>query len=278
MEADALVEGVEADAGWWQERACQFGDGLFETVAIRDGRPCLWRAHMLRLALGCHRLRLPLPDFSRLAEEGRRLCAEFERAVLKIYWTAGRSERGYIRPRVVEPQRVLCRFAWPGPTETWRVRRCAQRVGENPDLAEIKHLNRLDQVVARAEWDNPEISEGLMLGQDGRVLSGTMSNLFVQYGGHLHTPAVDGAGIAGVVRKLVLDAAESVADPVHIGRVSLDDVRAADAIYLSNSLIGLVRVERYEGVDYASDISEHPAIVEARRLCHQPEAWDAHHE
>ena len=151
-------------------------------------------------------------------------------------------------------------------------------MGENPDLAEIKHLNRLDQVIARAEWDDPAISEGLMLGLDGRVLSGTMSNLFIQRGENLYTPAVDGAGIAGVVRKLVLDAGELVANPVHIGRILLDDVRAADALYLSNSLIGLVRVARYERIDYTEDVCEHAAIVEARRLCHRPEAWDADHE
>ena len=276
MGADVLVDGVEAGADWLQERGFQFGDGLFETVAVRDGRPCLWRAHMLRLALGCRRLRLPQPDFARLADEGRQLCTEFERAVLKIYWTAGRSGRGYARPRPVRPQRALRRFAWPEPTKTWHVRSCAHRMGENPDLAEIKHLNRLDQVIARAEWDDPKISEGLMLGQDDRVLSGTMSNLFVQRGRRLFTPALDGAGIAGVVRKLVLDVGELVAQPVHVGRISLDNVRAADAIYLSNSLIGLVRVERCDDVDYAKDTGEHAAILEARRLCHLPEAWDAH--
>ena len=87
MQAEVLVDGVETDAGWLQERGFQFGDGLFETVAIRQGKPCLWQAHLARLALGCRRLRLPLPDFSRLAEEARSLCEDLERAVLKIYWT-----------------------------------------------------------------------------------------------------------------------------------------------------------------------------------------------
>lgn len=278
MQAEVLVDGVETDAGWLQERGFQFGDGLFETVAIRQGKPCLWQAHLTRLAQGCRRLRLPLPDFSRLAEEASLVCAGLERAVLKIYWTAGRSERGYRRPAALQPQRIVCRSDWPTHPAVWHLRQCTHRLGENPGLAEIKHLNRLDQVLARAEWDDPSVAEGLMLGQDGRVVSGTMSNVFVQRGRKLHTPAVVAAGIAGVVRKLVLDAGERVATDVQVGRVSLQDVHEADVLYLANSLMGLVRVDRYENIDYRASVDTHQAVVEARRLCHQPEAWDAHHE
>ena len=278
MQAEVLVDGVETDAGWLQERGFQFGDGLFETVAIRQGKPCLWHAHLTRLAQGCRRLRLPLPDFPRLAEEASQLCAGSERAVLKIYWTAGRSERGYRRPATLHPQRIVCRSVWPTHPAEWHLRQCTHRLGENPGLAEIKHLNRLDQVLARAEWDDASVGEGLMLGQDGRVVSGTMSNVFVQRGNELQTSAVAAAGIAGVVRKLVLDAGERLAKDVQVGRVSLQDVHEADVLYLANSLMGLVRVDRYENIEYRASVETHQAVVEARRLCHLPEAWDVHHE
>ena len=278
MQAEVLVDGVETQAAWLQERGFQYGDGLFETVAIRQGKPCLWQSHLARLSLGCRRLGLPLPDFSRLAEEAGRLCAGLERAVLKIYWTAGRSQRGYRRPSALVPQRIVCSSDWPTQPAVWHLRQCTHRLGENPALAEVKHLNRLDQVVARAEWDDPSIGEGLMLGQDGRVVSGTMSNIFVQKGSELHTPALAGAGIAGVVRTLVLEAGERVAQDVRVGRVSLQDVHEADALYLANSLLGLVRVERYESIEYPASVETHRAVVEARRLCHQPEAWGVPHE
>ena len=278
MQAEVLVDGAETDAAWLQERGFQFGDGLFETVAIRHGEPCLWHAHLTRLAQGCRRLELPSPDFSSLAEEASRLCAHVERAVLKIYWTAGRSERGYRRPATLHPQRIVCRSDWPAQPAVWHVRQCTHRLGENPGLAEIKHLNRLDQVLARAEWDAPAIGEGLMLGQDGRVVCGTMSNIFIQKGSELLTPDVAAAGIAGVVRRLVLETSERAAMDVRVGRVSLRDVREADALYLANSLIGLVRAERYENIAYRPDVEAHQAVAEARRLCHQPGAWGAPHE
>jgi 4-amino-4-deoxychorismate lyase len=271
MQHDVLIDGVEADGNWLIERAFQYGDGLFETIAVIDGLPQLWDAHMARLAEGCRRLRLPLPNFPRLADECRRLCAGHSRAVLKVFWTAGRSERGYRRPEPLAPQRVVRRSTWPVPQPNpgWVLRQCRHRLSENPALAEIKHLNRLDQVVARTEWDDPAIDEGLMLGQDGRVVCATMGNLFLQRGDSLSTPAVDRAGVAGVVRDLVLKIAAEAGQRVHVDAISLDQVRAADALFLTNSLIGVVRVRRYDSTDYDLSLGEHAVMTETRRRCHR---------
>ncbi len=270
MHGDALVDGSATNAAWLNERSCQFGDGLFETIAVVDGEPCLWDAHMERLSEGCRRLRLPFPNFVRLCEECRELCAGRARAVLKLVWSAGSSERGYRRPADVVPQRILRISAWPeGPQlRPWVMRMCAHRLSENPVLAQIKHLNRLDQVIASNECQISEIDEGLMLGQDGRVVCGTRSNLFIQQAGRLRTPVVDTAGIAGVVRALVLDAGTHGDRPVEVGRISLDEVHAADAVFLTSSLIGVVRVGRFEHTAYDMQFEEHPAMVGARRLCH----------
>jgi 4-amino-4-deoxychorismate lyase len=273
MHDDALIDGVAARGGWLSERAFQFGDGLFETIAVIDREPCLWRAHLARLEQGCSRLRLPPPDRDRLAAECAALCAHHLRGVLKLYWTAGRSMRGYRRPVPVQPRYYLSISDWPyaEPPRDWTVRLCGQRLGENPQLAQIKHLNRLDQVIARAEWDQTGIDEGLMCGQDGRVVCGTMSNLYVQRGERLLTPALDGAGIAGVVRGLALELAAAGGFTLETGHVSLGAVRDADALYLSNSLIGVVRVRRFEGRVYDAGLPEHPLMTQTRAACHRPE-------
>jgi len=141
-------------------------------------------------------------------------------------------------------------------------------------LAGIKHLNRLDQVIGRAEWEGAGTTEGLLLGQDGRVVCGTMSNVFLQQGDSLLTPAVEGAGIAGVVRELALKIGRAGdTDRVRVGQVSPDQVQAADAVYLSNSLIGVARVARYGSRRYDLGLGEHPFIRETRRLCHQSRPW-----
>ena len=272
MSGVALVDGVPADTACLDERALQFGDGLFETIAIVDGRPCLWDAHIQRLERGCHRLHLPQPDVALLRREAASICGSLARAVLKLYWTAGRSTRGYRRPDPLRPGRILRVFDWAAAGhDTWRLRLCTHRLGEQPVLAGIKHLNRLDQVIARAEWHDTDIDEGLMLAIDGRVISGTMSNLFLQSGDTLITPALNGSGIAGVVRELICERVEASGDSVRITDLSLDDIRRADAVYMSNSLIGIKRVGCFEDHSYDLSVIEHAAITRARAACHQPD-------
>ena len=273
MHEQALIDGVAASADCMSERAFQFGDGLFETIAVIDAKPCLWNLHSERLALGCMRLRLPLPDFDLLHAESRVLCAGRSRAVLKIYWTAGSSARGYARPPAVRPRRMLRVSDWVSGDSgiAWTVRQCRHRISENPALAQIKHLNRLDQVVARAEWEDPAIAEGIMLGQDGRVVCGTMSNLFLQIGDALRTPYIEHAGITGVVRRLALELAVRNGHDVQESFISPDDLRAADAVYLTNSLIGVARVGRFANTHYDTELTEHPLMSETRRHCHRPD-------
>jgi 4-amino-4-deoxychorismate lyase len=141
-------------------------------------------------------------------------------------------------------------------------------MSENPSLAQIKHLNRLDQVLARSEWSNADVDEGVMLGQDGRVLCGTMSNLLIQRGDSLITPSLESAGIAGVVRGLLLQLGERQRTNVREERVSLEQLVRSDAVYVTNSLIGVVRVGRFETTRYDMDIAEHPLVGEARSRCH----------
>ncbi len=267
-----LVDGQPLVAEWLSERAFQFGDGLFETIAVVDGSPCLWDAHMRRLLLGCDRLNLPRPDIDVLRADALQLAGGQQRAVLKVYWTAGRSRRGYARPHPLTPQRVVSLTSWPyaaAPVD-WTVRICDHRLSENPVLAGIKHLNRLDQVIARSEWDHRQFQEGLMLGQDGRVVCGTMSNLFLQSDGCLVTPEIAGAGIDGVVRQLVIATAKRLDIVIRIGLVTMADVERADAVYFTNSLIGAVRAVRVGDATFASTVAEHAVINEVRRRCQAP--------
>lgn len=259
------------DAGgndWMAERACQYGDGLFETIAVHSGHPCLWKYHLDRLLLGCRRLGLPAPDTGALREALGSASEGLDSVAIRLFWTAGRSARGYRRPRPVEPQGLLQRFPWTPPSagRPWHLRICAHRLSENPSLAGIKHMNRLDQVIGRAEWDDPDIDEGLMLGQDGRLVCGTMSNLLIEHADRLATPAIDDAGVAGVVRRCLLEVSRSQATPIEQGRLTLEDLRSAVALYMTNALVGVRRVARCGELHFDLDRPEHPLIGRVRRL------------
>lgn len=269
-----LVDGSEpAGACGIDQRAFQYGDGLFETIAVVDGRPCLWSHHLERLKQGCRRLYLPRPSLDVLAAEVDEICTACSRGILKLYWTAGPSERGYRRPQPLMPQRVLALSEWRAMAGggDWRIRTCAHRLSDNPTLAGIKHLNRLDQVIARSEWDEPGIREGLMRGQNGDVISGTMSNLFVEREGRLSTPAIEQGGIAGVVRRLVLDVADQEDLTVEVRTHSMEELADADTLYLTNSLIGVVRVGQWDDRRFDPGVPEHPLMTAVRARCHRPE-------
>ena len=233
------------------DRGLHYGDGLFETLRLQGGRLRLWQAHMARLAAGCERLGLPFPGEAVLRAEAERVSAGHAAGVVKILLTRGVAGRGYRPPARPRPTRIVLRGDPPAHDATLaergvRVRFCAQRLGSDPQLAGIKHLNRLPQVLARAEWGD-EYHEGLMLDPDGHVIEGTMSNLFFLRDGTLHTPALDQCGVAGVMRAAVLGLAAAEGVPVQRGRYTPEDLLASDGLFLTNAVIGIWPVRELAG-------------------------------
>jgi 4-amino-4-deoxychorismate lyase len=246
-----LIDGKDTDQIAADDRGLLYGDGLFETIAVHDGVPQLWLQHMARLQRDCARLGIIPPAVELLYSEAHHLCAGQSRAVLKIIITRGSGGRGYRAPEPAAPRRVLSLHPWPAypdhyPEQGIRVRLCAMRLGSNPRLAGIKHLNRLEQVLARAEWDDPGIGEGLLLDGEGRLVEGTMSNVFLVRDGRLQTPLLDACGVAGVMRECVLELARQGGIACEVTRLGLDDVAAADEMFVCNSVIGLWPVCQFE--------------------------------
>jgi 4-amino-4-deoxychorismate lyase len=248
-----LVNGAADDAVAVNDRGFQYGDGLFETVAVRDGMPLLWSRHLARLHRGAERLGLALPDAAVLTREAHALCHGLARAVLKLVISRGPGARGYRLPASPQPTRVLSVVDGPvtlDATDTATVRLCATRLSLQPALAGVKHLNRLEQVLARAEWGD-DYSEGLMSDTAGNIIEGTASNVFLVADGVLCTPDVSQCGVAGVVRELVLERAPALGIRCLVQPITLDLLYRADEMFLTNSLIGVRPVTRLEQRTYA---------------------------
>lgn len=239
-----LINGRSDNLLTTADRGFHYGDGLFETLAVAAGRPCLWQRHMQRLQRGCERLRIPFPDADRLLEEVLREIGSADQAVIKIILTRGEGGRGYRLPEVTRPNRMIFCYPWPeypnnACDEGVQLRVCTTRLGINPALAGLKTLNRLEQVLARSEWEGSSIAEGLMLDLYGHVIEGTMSNLFIMRDGTLITPDLSRCGTAGVMRELIIDTARDYHLPVVVTELNLRELAAADGLFLSNSLIGI---------------------------------------
>lgn len=232
------------------DRGLAYGDGLFETMAVQGGRPVLLERHLARVIAGCARLRIDL-DAVRLRSEVSAFCADLGQGVAKLIVTRGDGQRGYA-PSAGAPRHILQAGAMPvypprhGESGI-RLFPCETRLAEQPLLAGLKHLNRLEQVLARAEWQDAEHAEGLMRDVSGRVIEGVFSNLFLVRDGVLSTPELSRCGVAGVMRAELLEQAQALGIDCQVGDVQMDELLGADEVFLCNSLYGVWPVLELQG-------------------------------
>lgn len=226
------------------DRGLQYGDGLFETLEVVQGKPLLFDLHLQRLLAGCSKLLIPQPNLELLTAEALAICSDAEHAVLKIIITRGCGGRGYRQPDPVMPTRLLSLHPYPQYPDRFYhegivARFCQHPLSINPLLAGIKHLNRLDQVLARAEWQDDAVQEGLMLDCEGYLVEGTMSNLFWIKHHTVYTPAIERAGINGILRQWLLTYLDRAGINVVIERFLPESLLAADQVFVTNSVIGI---------------------------------------
>jgi len=243
MASCILVNGVSSGEVSALDRGLAYGDGLFESIRFVSGVSPLWSRHMQRLTESCERLRLPMANVAQLWDEALHVSRSLAQSVVRISLTRGVGERGYAPSMSPQPTRIVAAFAAPAVSgelyaKGVRVRLCDIRLAEQPMLAGMKHLNRLEQVLARAEWNDSSISEGVLCDIHGHVISATMANLFAQIDGVLLTPSVDRCGVAGVGRAEVL----AMCPQARIGKVTLDALLNADEVFLSSSVRGILPV------------------------------------
>jgi 4-amino-4-deoxychorismate lyase len=246
---DILVDGRPGDVLPADDRGLLYGDGVFRTLRVDAGQPRWWDDQLAKLSRDCASLGLIAPQPVVWRADLRQLAPPPADGILKLLVTRGSGARGYQPPDPAHTRRLMVFEALefsPNPPAGLRLRICALRLGWQPRLAGVKHLNRLENVLARAEWDTPEIDEGLLLDQAGNVISGVMSNLFIWRGNRLLTPRLDRCGVAGVARARLMQRARDAGIEVQETELDLPAVYEADEVMLTNSVRGLRRVARLE--------------------------------
>lgn len=248
-----LVDGEVAETLALSDRAIQFGDGLFETFRVCGGQVEYLQRHLSRLRAGCQRLQLVGLDYERLQDQIHTLARQTHECVIKLIISRGSSVRGY---RVVdgEPLTVIL-GQYPAPqyppamqSDGIRVRVCDMRLARQPLLAGIKHLNRLEQVLARTEWNDESIYEGLLLDSCDQLVEGTMSNLFLVRGSQLYTPDLRKCGVSGILRSVIIDVSGTLELDTRVTGLSLQDAGRADELFVCNSITGILPVRRIDGI------------------------------
>ncbi len=244
-----LIDGKPGDSIGLDDRGLHYGDGVFETLAVIDGSPRYFEAHWRRLESGCKRLGIASPQRSDIESDILQLGGGLPRCVLKLLVTRGAGQRGYAPPPGARPRRILIRYPWPDDLERKQqhgvaVMVCETRLSGNPALAGIKHLNRLEQVLAASEMTGTKFAEGLTLDQQGNLIEGTHSNVFVISEGLLMTPALSDCGVSGVMRDHVLELARKHGLPTGILQLPGSVLATSDELFLTNSVTGIVPIVR----------------------------------
>jgi 4-amino-4-deoxychorismate lyase len=249
------------------DRGLQYGDGIFETIVVQHGLPRFWQLHMDRLTIGCETLGLKQIPQNVLLREVQTVSAGRPSCVAKIIITRGASGRGYSPAQAGEPCHIVSAYPLPADLEHdalqgFQMRICDLRLAIQPALAGIKHLNRLEQVLARAEWTDPKVQEGLLLDSEDYVISAIAANIFLVSGGRLLTPRMDRCGVRGVMRTAILKAFKPRCEQ---RRVTLDMLPEAEEVFVCNAVRGVVPVNRIGAWTYTAG----PVTREIQEWLHQ---------
>lgn len=244
-----LVNGVPGNSISIRDRGLLYGDGVFRTLRAINGKALHWDLHYLKLKRDCSALGITCPDEALLCAELDKVLAQHPDGVVKLIVTRGEGARGYT-PSADAPHTRIWDFS-PLPdyppewmTQGIKTHICSLRLSAQPRLACVKHLNRLENVLAAMELNNAQlhgeqVAEGLLLDAEGHLIEGTRSNLFLVSQGQLATPDLSRCGVAGIQRGRVMAWALQHGITLHVRDVGLEEALQADELFIVNSVIGL---------------------------------------
>ncbi len=252
MAPDFLINGHRDGAISPFDRGFAYGDGVFRTLPVCSGVPHCWERHYRKLCEDCKVLGIVCPPQELLSADISLLVGDAEDATIKIVITRGEGARGYAVPALAQPMRLVIKT----PAQSYssdnvdagvKLHLCELRLSHQPRLAGGKHLNRLENVLARMEWVDPQIFDGLLQDMAGNVIECTMSNVFIRTGNNLMTPDLGRCGVAGITRARILELAPLLGYMPEVADITLDQLLHADEVVICNSLYGAWQVRELGG-------------------------------
>ncbi|HEY5715722.1 MAG TPA: aminodeoxychorismate lyase [Psychromonas sp.] len=259
-----LINGIESTTIAANDRGLAYGDGLFSTIKVEHGIAQLWDYHLQRLQLGAEKLFFPDVDWPTLSDELLSLAKSLagqQYAVIKIILTRGSGGRGYSTQGCHAPQRILSVHPYPEFYQQWqtqglKVIQCKQQLAINRQLAGLKTLNRLEQVLIKHELELQRAVEGVVCDNDGYVIEACSANIFIYLNNQWITPKLDGCGVLGVKRRQIIELSAQAGQPITEMQITTNDLLKAQAVCLSNALIGIVPIIQYQSHCYAKSALE----------------------
>jgi 4-amino-4-deoxychorismate lyase len=230
------------------DRAFQYGDGIFRTFVVKSNKPLHWKHHYKKIVEDCLAIKIDPPKEKDLLSDIRSLFKSKKKSVAKFIISRGMSERGYKFDEDIKHNRFLLKANMPSyPKEYFmhgvNLYVCKQKI-QPSILSGIKHLNRLENIMARQEWKGDLYADGILLNQDGYVIECISSNLFMRKNKTIYTHPLKDIGVKGVTRELILEALPRLGFKVKEIAFDLDSLLIADEVFISNSLFGVWQVKK----------------------------------
>lgn len=236
------------------DRGFAYGDGVFRTMRVKNCVPIDWPQHYQKLVADCAVIGIVCPSAELLMNDLQQLfipdvLSTNQSAVAKIIITRGEGERGYATPAITTPMRVIVKSAMRQYADEYytngvRLLQCETRLAKQPKLAGIKHLNRLENVIARMEWRDDSIFDGLFLDDQDNVIECTMSNIFARFDNHIITPDLTQCGVSGITRQQIINIAKVLKSTIEVATLPLNQLLEADEVIVCNSLYGAFQVRQ----------------------------------
>jgi 4-amino-4-deoxychorismate lyase len=230
------------------DRALQFGDGIFRTFVVKNKKPWHWAHHYKKIVVDCRAMKIKPPSEKILLSDIDRLFKTKQKSVGKFMITRGESERGYGFKSSITPNRFLIKTKMPSyPKAHFQsgVSLYICKLKLHPSfLSGIKHLNRIENVMARSEWQDSRYADGILLNDQGHVIECVSSNLFMRKGHTIYTHPLKNIGVKGVTRDLILKILPQLGFKVKEIRFDLNKLLAADEVFITNSLFGVWQVKK----------------------------------
>ncbi|NQZ79775.1 MAG: aminodeoxychorismate lyase [Colwellia sp.] len=227
-------------------RGLAYGDGVFTTAKVLNGKVQLLAAHLERLMDSCLKLHIALPDMDKVAIELIDVAQRFELAVLKVIITAGLGGRGYSRQGCSSSMVIITFHPFPEHYHIWQTKGVELglsnfKLGLNPSLMGLKHLNRLEQVMIRRELDHQPEDDLLVTNISGHIVETSCANIFWLKAGQYYTPDLSESGVEGLIRNIILKNIPST----HIVKTQISNLDNIEAMFICNSVMGIIPVRRY---------------------------------
>ena len=253
MDSIVIINGEEQSNISVFNRNMQYGDGLFETCVAKDNQILFWDKHLLRLNIGCDKLKIKKIEESIWLEDIKKALSfsSKKNCIIKLILSRGNSQRGYSYPDDILPVRVVIvsELIKPQSKQSFSLEYAQSGYHSNPNLAGIKHCNRIEQILARATMKE---DEAIMLDENKNIISVTQGNIYFIFGKRLLTPKLDRCGVIGSRRSLILELAKSIGLDIQEEEISMIQANKADEVFISNSLIGIQSVSSIENCQLSS--------------------------